>query len=80
MLILALAEAELGDIDAAAAAGSMALGCGRPVWPTMVLAGKLDHSLAGSIARSAQTADYHARCIDAAERLGRPLTRAKTTP
>lgn len=80
LLILALAEAGLGRIDAAAAAGGRALDCGRLVWPTMVLAGKLDHSLAYRSAKSAGTAGYHARYLDAAERLGQPLTSARARP
>jgi uncharacterized SAM-binding protein YcdF (DUF218 family) len=42
LLILALAAAGLGDLDQAVTAGTAALDCGRVVWPTMVLAGKLD--------------------------------------
>jgi hypothetical protein len=42
LLILALAAAGLGEIDEAAAAGVAALESGHVVWPTMVLAGKLD--------------------------------------
>jgi hypothetical protein len=45
LLILGLAAAGLGEMDEAAAAGAAALECGRVVWPTMVLAGKLDRSL-----------------------------------
>ncbi len=48
LLILALAEAGLGRIDEASAAGSAALECGRLVWPTMVLAARLDRSLSRS--------------------------------
>ena len=51
LLILALAAAGLGEIDEAAAAGAAALESGRVVWPTMVLAGKLDQSLAAQVAR-----------------------------
>jgi len=69
LLILALAEAGLGRIDEASAAGSAALECGRLVWPTMVLAARLDRSLARNYPQAADTADYHARYIDAADRL-----------
>jgi hypothetical protein len=36
------------------------------VWPTMVLAGKLDQVLARNFANVPEAADYHARYIDAA--------------
>lgn len=49
LLILALAEAGLGNTRDAATVGLSALGNGAPpVWPTLVLAGKLDRALAGS--------------------------------
>ncbi len=70
LLILALAAAGLGEIDEAAAAGAAALECGRVVWPTMVLAGKLDQSLARTSPGAAHAADFHARYIDADRRLG----------
>jgi hypothetical protein len=63
LLILALAEAGLGRIDEASAAGSATLDCGRLVWPTMVLAARLDRSLARSHPRAAYTTDYHARYV-----------------
>jgi transcriptional regulator with XRE-family HTH domain len=73
LLILGLAEAGLGRLEEASAAGSAALECSRPAWPTMVLAERLDRSLAKRSAR--YTADYHARYIDAAGRLpSRQLT------
>ena len=72
LLILALAAAGLGEIDEAAAAGAAALEAGRVVWPTMVLAGKLDQSLAAKSPGSAHVADYRARYIDAGTRLALP--------
>jgi transcriptional regulator with XRE-family HTH domain len=72
LLILALAAAGLGEIDEAAAAGTAALESGRVVWPTMVLAGKLDQSLAAKSAGSAHAADFHARYLDAGARLALP--------
>lgn len=63
MLILGLAQAGLGRLDEAAAAGQAALDAGRLVWPTMVLAGKLDHVLTRDFGATAQAADYHARYI-----------------
>jgi len=77
LLILALAEAGLGRVDEASAAGSAALGCGRLVWPTMVLAGKLDQSLARSYPKAAGTAGYHARYLDAGDRVALPGRRLR---
>lgn len=77
LLILALAEAGLGRVDEASAAGSAALESGRLVWPTMVLAGKLDQSLARSYLKAAGTAGYHARYLDAADRLALPVRRLR---
>jgi hypothetical protein len=71
LLILALAAAGLGEIDEAAAAGTAALEPGRVVWPTMVLAGRLDQSLAAKSPSSAHAADFRARYIDASVRLAR---------
>jgi len=72
LLILALAAAGLGQIDEAAAAGTAALESGRVVWPTMVLAGKLDQSLAAKSPGSAHAADFRARYLDAGTRLTLP--------
>jgi hypothetical protein len=69
LLILALAAAGLGEIDEAAAAGAAALEAGHVVWPTMVLAGKLDRSLAAKSPGSAHAADFRARYVDAGTRL-----------
>jgi hypothetical protein len=77
LLILALAAAGLGEIDEAAAAGTAALESGRVVWPTMVLAGKLDQSLAAKSPGSAHAADFRARYIDAGTRSALP---AATSP
>lgn len=70
--ILALAAAGLGEIDEAAAAGAAALESGRIVWPTMVLAGQLDQSLAARSPNSPHAADFRARYIDATTRLALP--------
>ncbi|HEY6311804.1 MAG TPA: helix-turn-helix transcriptional regulator [Streptosporangiaceae bacterium] len=72
LLILALAAAGLGEIDEAAAAGAAALESGPIVWPTMVLAGKLDQSLAAKSPGSAHAADFRARYIDTSTRLALP--------
>jgi hypothetical protein len=69
LLILALAAAGLGDLDEAVTAGSVALECGRVVWPTMVLAAKLDKSLTWRFPGDPQAVDFHARYIDADARL-----------
>jgi hypothetical protein len=68
LLILGLAQAGLGHLDEAAAAGEAALESARPVWPTMVLADKLDRILTQDFAGTAEAADYHARYVDAARR------------
>jgi len=72
LLILALAAAGLGDLDQAVTAGTAALDCGRVVWPTMVLAGKLDQALARRFPRAASAADFRARYLDAGTRLALP--------
>ena len=69
LLILALAAAGLGELDQAAATGAAALECGRVVWPTLVLAGKLDQSLAWRFPRATHATDFHERYIDASARL-----------
>ena len=75
LLILALAAAGLGEIDEAAAAGAAALESGRVVWPTMVLAGQLDQSLAAKSPGSPHAADFRARYIEATTRLALPVAR-----
>lgn len=70
LLILALAAAGLGELDEADAAGAAALKAGPAVWPTLVLAGKLDRSLGRRA--SGDSAGFHARYIDAAEHLALP--------
>jgi len=72
LLILALAAGGLGEIDEAAAAGAAALESGPVVWPTMVLAGKLDQSLTATSPGSAHAAEFHARYLDAGTRLALP--------
>jgi hypothetical protein len=79
LLILALAAAGLGETDEAAAAGAAALECGRVVWPTMVLAGKLDQSLKRTSPGASRAADFHALYIDAGQRLALPAGRQERT-
>jgi len=73
LLILALAEAGLGRAEQASAAGITALECAELVWPTMVLAGRLDQALAAGSPKAAPAAAYHARYLDASERSAKPL-------
>jgi len=56
-------------------AGTAALDCGRIVWPTMVLAGKLDQALTRQYPRAASTADFRAGYLDAGTRLALPAPR-----
>jgi hypothetical protein len=64
-LILGLAQAGLGAVDEAAAAGHAALAGSAPVWPTRVLAGKLDQVLARDFADARQTEAFHEQCLQA---------------
>lgn len=82
LLILGFAEAGLGRVDEACAAGSAALEYGQPAWPTMVLARRLDRFLTEKSRGSQRTAGYHARYIDAARRLPQAadLPRSGTSP
>lgn len=72
LLILALAAAGLGEADEAAAAGTAALESGRIVWPTMVLAGKLDQALTRSSPDSTDATVFRARYLDAGRRMALP--------
>ncbi len=67
LLILGLAQAALGSLDEALAAGHTALLGRRPAWPTMVLADKLDKVLAGQYPRAQQTVEYRSRYLQALE-------------
>ncbi len=77
LLILALAAAGLGDLDQAVTVGTAALDCGRVVWPTMVLAGKLDQTLARRFPDAPSATDFHARYLDAGTRLALPAPRPR---
>jgi transcriptional regulator with XRE-family HTH domain len=72
LLILALAAAGLGDLDQAVTTGTAAVDCGRVVWPTMVLAGKLDQALTRRFPGAGSATDFHARYLDAGTRLPLP--------
>lgn len=78
LLILALAVSGLGEADEAAAAGAEALEAGPVVWPTMVLAGKLNDSLTRTSASSAHAEGFRARYADAAGRLALPAAGERT--
>jgi transcriptional regulator with XRE-family HTH domain len=78
LLILGLAAAGMGELDEAAAAGTAALECGRVVWPTLVLAGKLSQSLGRKPLSSPQAADFHDRYAEARTRLALPAGRSPT--
>jgi hypothetical protein len=77
LLILALAAAGLGELDQAVTAGTAALDCGRVVWPTMVLAGKLDQTLAHRFPGAPSATNSHARYLDAGTRLALPAPRPR---
>jgi hypothetical protein len=64
LLILALAEAGAGRAAEACAAGTVALRCGRPVWPTMVLAGKLNGTLTDKFPGAEPVAEFQARYLE----------------
>jgi hypothetical protein len=59
LLILGMAEAGLGRVDEAAAAGMAALTTSGAVWPTLVLAGKLDEMFTTQSPGSASATQYH---------------------
>lgn len=66
LLILGLANAGLGRLGDAVTAGRNALGCAELVWPTLVLARKLDQVLMQDFAGTGEAANYHAHYIEAA--------------
>jgi len=68
----AVARRGQADLLPGSAAGTAALECGRVVWPTMVLAGKLDKALAGQFLAAACAADFHARYLEAGTRIALP--------
>lgn len=73
LLILALAAVGTGDADEAAAAGAAALAAGRIVWPTMVLAARLDKALTERAAGSSHAEDFRAALADARTWLPLPV-------
>jgi hypothetical protein len=70
LLVLALAQGGLGKLDEAAATGATALSVPGTVWPTVVLAGKLDRALAGTgSGDTAEVAEFAGLYRDAARDL-----------
>lgn len=72
LLIMGLAQAGVGDLDEAVSAGYKALAGSRPVWPTMVLAGRLESALTKRFQGSKQVGEYSARYREAAQPLRVP--------
>lgn len=77
LLILGLAQAGIGEVDKASASGLVALAGSRPAWPTVALAGQLDHTLADTFPGASQAADYHARYLEVADLLRQPAPVSK---
>jgi hypothetical protein len=80
LLILGLAKTGLGEVDEAAAAGRAALATGNSVWPTFVLAGKLDKSLMREYKDVPEVADYHALYLEMANRMSSEARHTEPTP
>jgi DNA-binding XRE family transcriptional regulator len=66
-LVLGLALAGLGKLEEAHAAGVAALYTPRLVWPTVVLAGKLDQSLMHDFGDTHLARDFHERYVTAVQ-------------
>jgi transcriptional regulator with XRE-family HTH domain len=77
LLILALAEAGAGRPAEASAAGISGLRCGRPVWPTMVLASKLNSELADKYPGTEPANEFRAQYLELAASQTQP---SLTTP
>ncbi|WP_454855252.1 hypothetical protein [Promicromonospora soli] len=76
LLVLALAQAGLGKLDEAAATGAAALNVPGTVWPTVVLAGKLDRALAGvGTSDTAEVSEFAGLYRDAARDLAAARSR-----
>jgi DNA-binding transcriptional regulator YiaG len=76
LLILGLAYAGAGQLDEAVAAGHRALNCAPQVWPTMVLARRLDRALAQKFPGAAPASQFHqnyGRAVSIARSHVRPL-------
>lgn len=80
LLILGLAQAGVGCLDEAVAAGHAALGGKRSAWPTAVLAGHLDRVLVRDYAGAKQTAAYHACYLEALSQYGSPVGQPRRKP
>lgn len=68
LLVLGLAHAGLGQADEAAAAGQAALEGAQIVWPTMVLAGRLNRVLMREFADATPTAQFQSKLLQASAR------------
>ncbi len=79
MLILALAEASLGRVDAASAAGQAAMAHRQPAWTTMVLAARLDRMLSSHHPASTHTAGFRNSYAAALATVDRPADRLSIT-
>ena len=80
LLILALAEAGAGRPTEASSAGISGLRCGRPVWPTMVLAGKLDNELADKYPDAEPANEFRAQYLELAASQTQPSLTTPDTP
>lgn len=80
LLILALAEAGAGRPAEASAAGTAALRSSHPVWPTMVLAAKLDGALADTFPGSEPAAEFRAHYRELAASRTQPSLTTSATP
>jgi hypothetical protein len=80
LLIMGLALAGLSRAAEAAAAGQAALSAARPVWPTMVLAGKLDQVLTRSFNGVTEVRDYHHLYTDTAVDSSGPRPQPSAVP
>ena len=78
LLIMALAQVGVGDLDEAVSVGHEALAGSRPVWPTMVLAGKLDRALNQRFQGSRQVGEYTARYREVSQPLDGPAVALPT--
>jgi hypothetical protein len=79
LLILGLAQAGVGEAAAAGEAGKEALLGTLPVWPTMVLASKLDQVLSGRFSQVPEAADFHECFLECARRTTLLTPRARST-
>lgn len=70
LLILGLANAGAGNLDEALSAGHAALAGRRPAWPTVALAGQLDHALRRAFPNVHEVNAYHSHYLEVANPAG----------